>query len=275
MIALDNRLYRVRSEHANRDRYAKPPFRQENRGFRTYASPGVAPMETGQVVIDGDTTSIATMSSDDSRRIAEIRQMEKERRRQVCYEEGRCFYCKELVGNPPLHTASNCPKKVNRVVQPYSPFAKSNKELVYSTYAAPSLPVEVIPTFPLAMNSVSCPVPNSDFCKETKLDDNCPIIFKKGCRSAIIGGLLNGDVPTDLLVDSGAEGWAFMDETFAVHLNLELLDLPAPRSVLTADGKPLGNGFITKSTVDVILTFNDHAETIKFFIMPLPNTKVI
>jgi len=219
VIALDNRLYRVRTENANRDRYVKQPFRHENRPFKSFST-GVAPMDIGQVVVEDQSIQVAPVAIDDSRRILEIRNMEKELRRQVCFDEGRCFYCKELVGNPPSHTASTCPKKVNRVVQPYSPFEKNDKESTYSTYVTPSPSLEVNPSLSLVPNSIVCPSSNTDHCPDALDDFSRPIKFMDNNPSAVISGILNSDIHVELLVDSGAEGLAFMDESYAVKLNL-------------------------------------------------------
>jgi predicted aspartyl protease len=70
----------------------------------------------------------------------------------------------------------------------------------------------------------------------------------------------NSFIPTYALIDTGASGYAFIDESFAHHNNLTMTPLKIPRHVDVIYGRPIKSGKITH-IVDVSLDIHGHRET--------------
>lgn len=92
-------------------------MKQENRAPFSRGPTAAVPMEIDSFEIPINGVSF----SNSPERLQEIRNMDKETRRKVCFAEDRCFYCKKHVGNPPEHTGYDCPAKaVNTTFKRYS-----------------------------------------------------------------------------------------------------------------------------------------------------------
>ena len=75
-------------------------------------------------------------------------------------------------------------------------------------------------------------------------------------------------IKTHALIDSGATGYAFIDEDFTRRNNLPLYALKEPRSLTVNDGRPISSGDITHLT-KIGLTINNHQETIPAYVTKL------
>ncbi len=247
VIALDNRLYRIRSE-TSRNRM------ESSTGFvERQSQNGLAPMQIG---------NFQTLE-DNPARWKEIRMMEKEASRQVCFSENRCFYCKRVVGNPPSHTAKDCPLKVNTTARTY--LCKAFPDLIdlKSTLHQPK--------------DQAAPARNFEDTSElpTTRSEVKEISFVKGLRMySLLGRIEQHTVPA-ILIDSGAIGFAFMDENYARSIEMTLKRLKSPLRVNAADDSDLGDGIINYSTKAVKLFIGNHLEEIEFLIISCPRNPVI
>ena len=75
-------------------------------------------------------------------------------------------------------------------------------------------------------------------------------------------------IKTHTLIDSGATGYAFIDEDFTRRNNLPLYALKEPRSLTVIDGRPISSDDITHLT-KIGLTINNHQETIPAYVTKL------
>lgn len=70
------------------------------------------------------------------------------------------------------------------------------------------------------------------------------------------------------MIDTGASGFAFIDETFARHHQLPIFPLKTPRILEVIDGRPISSGQIT-SICQVPLQIGSHQEQIPLFVTKL------
>ena len=66
-------------------------------------------------------------------RLEQLRRMEPNARKQLCFAEKRCFYCKRVVGSPPSHTANNCPVKKSNTASSNYPLCQHELDLTWSS----------------------------------------------------------------------------------------------------------------------------------------------
>jgi predicted aspartyl protease len=71
-----------------------------------------------------------------------------------------------------------------------------------------------------------------------------------------------------VLIDSGATGFAFVDEEFAISSSLPLYSPKEPRELEVIDGRPIESGLVTAFT-KVKLTIDKHVEEIHMFVTKL------
>lgn len=76
------------------------------------------------------------------------------------------------------------------------------------------------------------------------------------------------EISTYSLIDCGATGLAFLDETFARHHNLPLTRLQTPRNLEVIDGRPITSGPITH-IAEFYLKVGQHVEKIFAFVTTL------
>ncbi|KAH0604176.1 uncharacterized protein H6S33_007207 [Morchella sextelata] len=84
----------------------------------------------------------------------------------------------------------------------------------------------------------------------------------------------NSFIPIYALIDTGASGYAFIDESFARHNNLTMTPLKIPRRVDVIDGRPIKSGKITH-IVDVSLDIHGHQETAPCFVTKLGHYPIV
>ncbi|KAH0603992.1 uncharacterized protein H6S33_007023 [Morchella sextelata] len=84
----------------------------------------------------------------------------------------------------------------------------------------------------------------------------------------------NSFIPTYALIDTGASGYAFIDESFARHNNLTMTPLKIPRHVDVIDGRPITSGKITH-IVDVSLDIHGHREIAPCFVTKLGHYPIV
>jgi transposase InsO family protein len=78
-----------------------------------------------------------------------------------------------------------------------------------------------------------------------------------------------------ILVDSGAEGLAYIDLEFASRLGLSLERLETPMEVLGVDGQPLAYGNVEYLTSSYNLNLGKHIESIRFHVIKSPTNPII
>ena len=76
------------------------------------------------------------------------------------------------------------------------------------------------------------------------------------------------------LIDSGATGYAFIDEEFAFSRGLPLYRLKEPRELEVIDGKPIESGKVTAIT-KVKMIIDKHVEEIPMFVTRLGHYPVV
>ena len=81
-------------------------------------------------------------------------------------------------------------------------------------------------------------------------------------------------IRTHALVDCGATGYAFIDESFTRHHNLPLFPLKTPRSLEVIDGRPIESGDITHMT-RLRLDIDQHTEEIPMFVTKLGHYPIV
>ncbi|KAH0604200.1 uncharacterized protein H6S33_007231 [Morchella sextelata] len=84
----------------------------------------------------------------------------------------------------------------------------------------------------------------------------------------------NTFVPTYALIDTGASGYAFIDESFARHNKLTMTPLKIPRHVDVIDGRPIKSGKITH-IVDISLDIHGHREIVPCFVTKLGHYPIV
>ncbi|KAH0604494.1 uncharacterized protein H6S33_006871, partial [Morchella sextelata] len=85
---------------------------------------------------------------------------------------------------------------------------------------------------------------------------------------------LDSFIPTYALIDTGASGYAFIDESFVRHNNLTMTRLKVPRQVDVMDGRPIESGTITH-IVNVSLDIHGHRETASCFVTKLGHYPIV
>ncbi|KAH0607596.1 uncharacterized protein H6S33_002630 [Morchella sextelata] len=85
---------------------------------------------------------------------------------------------------------------------------------------------------------------------------------------------LDSFIPTYALIDTGASGYAFIDESFVRHNNLTMTRLKVPRQVYVMDGRPIESGKITH-IVNVSLDIHGHRETASCFVTKLGHYPIV
>ncbi|KAH0611537.1 uncharacterized protein H6S33_010802 [Morchella sextelata] len=81
-------------------------------------------------------------------------------------------------------------------------------------------------------------------------------------------------IPTYALIDTGASGYAFIDESFVRHNNLAMTPLRKSRQVDVMDGRPIQSGEITH-IVDVSLDIHGHREIASCFVTKLGHYPIV
>jgi hypothetical protein len=84
----------------------------------------------------------------------------------------------------------------------------------------------------------------------------------------------NNKIKTYALIDCGATGYAFIDDTFVRHHKLPLFPLKEPRILEVIDGRPISSGAIThlcKSHLQI----NQHVEPISLFVTKLGHYPIV
>ena len=76
------------------------------------------------------------------------------------------------------------------------------------------------------------------------------------------------------LCDTGATGYAFIDENFPRQHNLQKYKLPTSRPVNEIDGRPIASRDVTHM-VKLFVTIGNHEEKLLAFITPLGHYKLL
>lgn len=84
----------------------------------------------------------------------------------------------------------------------------------------------------------------------------------------------NTFVPTFALIDTGASGYAFVDESFVRHHKLNMTPLKIPRQVEVIDGRPIRSGKITHF-VTLDLDIHGHREEAPCFVTQLGSYPIV
>ena len=92
----------------------------------------------------------------------------------------------------------------------------------------------------------------------------------EGNHLTVTATLRDGEtsVQTLSLIDSGATGFAFIDENFARQHNFPLYRLQTPRDLEVIDGRPIESGQITHIT-KISCQIQDHHEILSAFVTKL------
>ena len=185
------------------------------------------------------------MLSNSKEMLEDIRRMEVEKRRQVCFEEHRCHYCKRAVGVPPSHVAQNCAFKPNKTKSDYLdifPEVQPRKGIPDSAI------VEGIPQ----RKEICINVVNNRLKKLFFVRELC----------------------VDAMVDSGAMGTGFIDRKYVEKEGLKTSELDSSIRVSSVDGTSCGTGVITKS-VCLHIVFKDFEDDVELLVIDCPNSPVI
>jgi len=81
-------------------------------------------------------------------------------------------------------------------------------------------------------------------------------------------------IKTHALIDCGATGYAFIDETFAHHHNFPLFPMKNPRVLEVIDGRPISSGAITH-LARVTLYINQYVEVLFMFVTRLGHYPIV
>jgi hypothetical protein len=84
----------------------------------------------------------------------------------------------------------------------------------------------------------------------------------------VVDCTLNRTISSRALIDCGATGLAFVDETFASENQLELIPLHTPRTLEVIDGRQISSGAITH-VVRFALAIGEHIEELTAFVTKL------
>jgi hypothetical protein len=235
VVDLDNRLYRLQKDQKSSFSYA--PY--------SAGGSGVAPMEIGAL----------NHQVDSKERWDEIRKMDPEERRRVCILENRCHYCKRVVGNPPAHVAQNCPFKQNKSKSDY---LSVQPEVPPQTGVPDDKWLNGIPQRQVFSFS------NEDIKNKKEKNFRKDITLYMGSKV----------IPAEVLIDSGAEGFAYMDVVFASSNNFPLESLDVPVEIKSVDGNPCGKGIITHKTM-AVLELASYKQKMEFYVISSPSVPVI
>jgi predicted aspartyl protease len=82
------------------------------------------------------------------------------------------------------------------------------------------------------------------------------------------------EIRSHALIDSGATGFAFIDEEFTTSHGLPLYSLKDPQELEVIDGRPIESGLVTAIT-KVKLTIHQHIEEIPMFVTKLGHYPVV
>ena len=98
----------------------------------------------------------------------------------------------------------------------------------------------------------------------------------EGNHLIVTSTLRNGEnsVQTPSLIDSGATGFAFIDENFARQHKFPLYKLRTPRDLEVIDGRPIESGQITHIT-KISCQIGNHYETLSAFITKLGHFSLV
>src|SRR5690606_29776455 len=75
----------------------------------------------------------------------------------------------------------------------------------------------------------------------------------------------NEKIAAHALIDSGATGFAFVDENFVRHHNLPLTRLETPREIEVIDGRPIECGSVTH-IAQLRCNISTHSEILPMFV---------
>ena len=81
-------------------------------------------------------------------------------------------------------------------------------------------------------------------------------------------------ISTQCLIDTGASGYAFMDQNFALQNNLVLHRLRHPRVIRAFDGEPSSSGYVTH-LAEAIMDIQGHVERIFFHLTGLKQYTIV
>lgn len=93
--------------------------------------------------------------------------------------------------------------------------------------------------------------------------ENSHLVIKSTVRNSI-----SESISSLALIDSGASAHGFIDSKFAHNHNLELIELPRPRSLKVFDGNDSASGCITHLSKTTLI-INGHSETMLLFVTSL------
>ena len=107
---------------------------------------------------------------------------------------------------------------------------------------------------------------------DVKLDENS----LDGRHLVVTCSISFGDsvIQTYALIDCGATGFCFVDESFVRHHSLPRIPLNKPRSLEVIDGRPIASGDITHLS-KVGMTIADHHEQLPMFITKLGHCPIV
>jgi len=84
----------------------------------------------------------------------------------------------------------------------------------------------------------------------------------------------NQEIPTHVLINSGATGIALMHQDFARHYQIPLLELQEKRQLELLDGSPIKSGDITH-IANVGMTVKDHKEQLPMVVTKLGHYPIV
>src|SRR5690606_12292358 len=84
----------------------------------------------------------------------------------------------------------------------------------------------------------------------------------------------NKKIAAHALIDSGATGFAFVDEDFVRHHNLPLTRLETPREIEVIDGRPIESGSVTHMA-EARCNISTHSETLPMFVTRLGHYPIV
>jgi hypothetical protein len=252
VVDLDNRLFRLRSERRSSNGYNRNMETSGGTPWNNAPPRMPQPMELGNVSTQDEELINGVMLSNSKERLDEIRNMEPDMRRQVCVQEGRCHYCKRLVGSPPEHVAANCPFKRNK---PKSDYLDVLPE-VHPQKGVPDSYLEGVPK-------------RQDYFVNFINDRQNSLLVKKGYLK-----VEERELQTPIMFDSGAMGSGYVDAQFVKDFKLRVHTLNRKIAVKSIDGSSCGSGQI-EFYVRGIVGWEDISEEIDLLVIESPRHPVV
>jgi hypothetical protein len=257
VIDLDNRIYRLRQDRKQMTNWTSRQSNSHSLVVNPRYDNSPVPMDVGNVAMDSESfpenAVIAGVNlSNTKERLDQIRAMDQASRRQLCFEEHRCHYCKRVVGSPPVHLAQTGPFKLNKTKNEYFgtlPEVQPRKGTLHSEIEGVPLREE------LYLNIVK--------------DRKTNLFF--------VGVHLNSSdkqVAVNAMVDSGAMGTGFIDGAYVEREGFVTQALEQPIKVRSVDGTPCGSGIITHRVL-LPLQMEGFSDIVEFLVIKCPHTPLI